>query len=200
MIDSACPVVCYSIYSSPIGDLLLTSDGEALTGQTAPASWPRRARGTRREGTCHVSSAAALAYWSPSAEPQLRGVCAVLPNRTQPVLSIRTKMARRTPYAGKRAPQGRDRQTPAGSRGPSATPPVASAAGTLPADFDPPGNGHQPLPEVAPGPGPGSRRALKNWRVRSRLILLVAIPTVTAMILGGFASSRRSRARWPTSG
>ena len=32
MIDSACPVVCYSIYSSPIGELLLTSDGEALTG------------------------------------------------------------------------------------------------------------------------------------------------------------------------
>ena len=32
MIDSACPVVCYSIYSSPIGELLLTSDGDALTG------------------------------------------------------------------------------------------------------------------------------------------------------------------------
>jgi methylated-DNA-[protein]-cysteine S-methyltransferase len=32
MIDSACPVVCYSIFSSPIGELLMTSDGEALTG------------------------------------------------------------------------------------------------------------------------------------------------------------------------
>jgi methylated-DNA-[protein]-cysteine S-methyltransferase len=32
MIDSACPVVCYSNFSSPIGELLLTSDGEALTG------------------------------------------------------------------------------------------------------------------------------------------------------------------------
>jgi methylated-DNA-[protein]-cysteine S-methyltransferase len=31
MIDSACPVVCYSVYSSPIGDLLMTSDGDALT-------------------------------------------------------------------------------------------------------------------------------------------------------------------------
>jgi len=31
-----------------------------------------------------------------------------------------------------------------------------------------------------------SRRALKNWRVRSRLLALVAIPTVTAIVLGGF--------------
>jgi signal transduction histidine kinase len=30
-----------------------------------------------------------------------------------------------------------------------------------------------------------SRRALKNWRVRSRLLLLIAIPTVTALALGG---------------
>ena len=34
-------------------------------------------------------------------------------------------------------------------------------------------------------PGGGSRRALKNWRVRSRLVLLIAIPTLTAVILGG---------------
>lgn len=34
MIDSACPVVCYTNYSSPIGELLLTSDGVALTGLT----------------------------------------------------------------------------------------------------------------------------------------------------------------------
>ena len=34
-------------------------------------------------------------------------------------------------------------------------------------------------------PGTGSRRALKNWRVRSRLVLLIAIPTLTAVILGG---------------
>jgi hypothetical protein len=31
----------------------------------------------------------------------------------------------------------------------------------------------------------GDRRALKNWRVRSRLLLLVAIPTLTAVVLGG---------------
>jgi signal transduction histidine kinase len=42
-----------------------------------------------------------------------------------------------------------------------------------------------------PGPGqapPGvrlSRRSLKNWRVRSRLLLLIIIPTLTAVVLGG---------------
>jgi hypothetical protein len=35
-------------------------------------------------------------------------------------------------------------------------------------------------------PGNSSRRALKNWRVRSRLLLLVVIPTLTAIALGGF--------------
>ena len=34
-------------------------------------------------------------------------------------------------------------------------------------------------------PAGSSRRALKNWRVRSRLVLLIAIPTLTAVILGG---------------
>ena len=39
--------------------------------------------------------------------------------------------------------------------------------------------------------GPGGQRggagrtSLKNWRVRSRLLLLIAIPTVTALVLGG---------------
>ena len=39
-----------------------------------------------------------------------------------------------------------------------------------------------------------SRRALKNWRVRSRLVLLVVIPTVTAVVFGGIqiASSLQS--------
>jgi signal transduction histidine kinase len=35
-----------------------------------------------------------------------------------------------------------------------------------------------------PGGGAG-RTSLKNWRVRSRLLLLIAIPTVTALVLGG---------------
>ena len=34
MIDSNRGGISYSVYSSPIGDLLLTSDGEALTGLT----------------------------------------------------------------------------------------------------------------------------------------------------------------------
>ncbi|MGH3302044.1 MAG: sensor histidine kinase, partial [Streptosporangiaceae bacterium] len=37
-----------------------------------------------------------------------------------------------------------------------------------------------------PHGGPAtSRRALKNWRVRSRLLLLIIIPTLTAVVLGG---------------
>jgi signal transduction histidine kinase len=62
-----------------------------------------------------------------------------------------------------------------------------------------------PAPGLAPGrdgsqPGAGSvprlasRRALKNWRVRSRLFLLVVIPTVTAVVAGAIfiASSAQS--------
>ncbi|HUA42108.1 MAG TPA: nitrate- and nitrite sensing domain-containing protein [Streptosporangiaceae bacterium] len=39
-----------------------------------------------------------------------------------------------------------------------------------------------PMP---PSGGRGSWRSLKNWRVRSRLLLLIIIPTLTAVILGG---------------
>ncbi|HEY2578445.1 MAG TPA: nitrate- and nitrite sensing domain-containing protein [Streptosporangiaceae bacterium] len=62
-------------------------------------------------------------------------------------------------------------------------------------------NGHlieAPAPPPAPDPAgqdsggraqaqgrKASRRQLKNWRVRSRLLLLVAIPTVTALVFGG---------------
>jgi signal transduction histidine kinase len=58
-------------------------------------------------------------------------------------------------------------------------------ASRAPADLD----GRQDGPEAggatqARRPG-GSRRALKNWRVRSRLVLLIAIPTLTAVVLGG---------------
>jgi signal transduction histidine kinase len=104
------------------------------------------------------------------------------------VLSIRTKKARGTKRAS------------AGSRALSATQPsapaqhAAPAGGTLPADFGPSDYGQQRASEAASGPRPGSRRALKNWRVRSRLFLLVTIPTVTAVILGGIriASSVQS--------
>jgi signal transduction histidine kinase len=40
----------------------------------------------------------------------------------------------------------------------------------------------------------GSRRALKNWRVRSRLVLLIAIPTLTAVVLGGTSILSYARA------
>jgi signal transduction histidine kinase len=50
------------------------------------------------------------------------------------------------------------------------------------------GGGQQPggqQPDAGPAPRPRSRRALRNWRVRSRLLLLVVIPTVTAVAAGG---------------
>jgi signal transduction histidine kinase len=47
-----------------------------------------------------------------------------------------------------------------------------------------PGSDGIPQPEVAAASRP-SRRGLKNWRVRSRLLLLIAIPTLTAIALGG---------------
>jgi signal transduction histidine kinase len=43
-------------------------------------------------------------------------------------------------------------------------------------------NGAGPRPAAAQTT---SRRALKNWRVRSRLLLLITIPTLTAVALGG---------------
>ncbi len=52
-------------------------------------------------------------------------------------------------------------------------------------------NGAEPRPAQA---RPSSRRALKNWRVRSRLLLLITIPTLTAVALGAIriASSVQS--------
>jgi signal transduction histidine kinase len=50
------------------------------------------------------------------------------------------------------------------------------------ADGAHPDSGHQ---VSARHGGAGSRRGLKNWRVRSRLVLLIAIPTLTALVLGG---------------
>ena len=47
------------------------------------------------------------------------------------------------------------------------------------------GPGGTPQPE-APVARPPSRHGLKNWRVRSRLLLLITIPTLTAVALGGF--------------
>ena len=55
----------------------------------------------------------------------------------------------------------------------------------------------QASPPAAPAPPPASRFALKNWRVRSRLLLLVLLPTLAAVILGGVsvvASARSAQA------
>ena len=73
-----------------------------------------------------------------------------------------------------------------------------AAAGAAPPDSSAP-EGVSPVPAGQPPgagetPRPASRRALKNWRVRSRLFLLVVIPTVTAVAAGGIfiASSVQS--------
>ncbi|HEY3734897.1 MAG TPA: nitrate- and nitrite sensing domain-containing protein [Streptosporangiaceae bacterium] len=60
----------------------------------------------------------------------------------------------------------------------------ASAAGPS-SDGDQDGRAGESAP-ASPLPGKGSRRSLKNWRVRSRVLLLVAIPTLAALVLGGF--------------
>jgi signal transduction histidine kinase len=45
------------------------------------------------------------------------------------------------------------------------------------------------VPQLGPSPSAqnAGRFALKNWRVRSRLLLLVLLPTLAALILGGFS-------------
>ena len=63
-----------------------------------------------------------------------------------------------------------------------------------------PHNGSSPAsPHPVPLPGRKSlQNGLKNWRVRSRLLLLVVLPTLSAVILGGFAvaASIRSAAAY----
>jgi signal transduction histidine kinase len=68
---------------------------------------------------------------------------------------------------------------------PSAAADGAAAPGSSAPDLFPtaPGGGWQP--GAGPTPRPASRRALKNWRLRSRLVLLVIIPTLTAVAAGG---------------
>jgi signal transduction histidine kinase len=58
-----------------------------------------------------------------------------------------------------------------------------SLARTASGDGAQPGTG--PQARTGQAPVPPSRRALKNWRVRSRLLLLVLIPTITAVAAGG---------------
>jgi len=68
---------------------------------------------------------------------------------------------------------------------PSAGADGAAAPGSLAPDLSPAARDGGQQPGAGPTPRPASRRALKNWRVRSRLFLLVIIPTVTAVAAGG---------------
>jgi signal transduction histidine kinase len=91
--------------------------------------------------------------------------------------------------------RSRSKKTPASSRlaeGQQA--PVGSAFGQAAAE--PPSGEGQDGRNGGPAPGgmphaeaPAARapigRGLKNWRVRSRLLLLITIPTLTAVVLGG---------------
>jgi signal transduction histidine kinase len=60
----------------------------------------------------------------------------------------------------------------------------ASPARRAPEGADPPPGDHQRAGSLPAAPARSSWRALKNWRVRSRLILLVSIPTAAAVALG----------------
>ncbi|MGW1763231.1 nitrate- and nitrite sensing domain-containing protein [Streptomyces sp. NPDC002073] len=50
----------------------------------------------------------------------------------------------------------------------------------------PPGQPEQAIPVAAAPQGPGSRLALQNWRISTRLVSLLALPVVAATSLGGF--------------
>ncbi|MHB1593313.1 MAG: nitrate- and nitrite sensing domain-containing protein, partial [Streptosporangiaceae bacterium] len=59
--------------------------------------------------------------------------------------------------------------------------------GSVPlSDAAPPAGARPPIGSVGqPVPSGGVLRSLRNWRVRSRLMALIAIPTVAAVVLGG---------------
>ncbi|MER7762161.1 nitrate- and nitrite sensing domain-containing protein [Streptomyces sp. NPDC097619] len=83
----------------------------------------------------------------------------------------RGKGKARTPKPGKGA-KGKDGQT-----GKAAVSPLAPQS--------PLGDGSA-ISGPAPHPGSGSRLALQNWRISTRLVSLLALPVVAATSLGGF--------------
>jgi hypothetical protein len=93
----------------------------------------------------------------------------------------RTKKSRRIPSAAV------ERHS-ANGHSAAAEEPVAAQNGSPPDVFSP-AAGDQQRDGAAPRARASSRRALKNWRVRSRLFLLVIIPTVAAVVLGGIRIS-----------
>ncbi len=72
----------------------------------------------------------------------------------------------------------RDKKERAGAPAESSAPSGRTASAVL----APPA---APEQQAKPAVQVSSRRALKNWRVRSRLLLLIIIPTLTALVLGG---------------
>jgi signal transduction histidine kinase len=93
----------------------------------------------------------------------------------------RTKKTRRIPSAAVRRESAETQ--------PAAAPEANTARdSSLPDVFGPSPSGQQ-REGTAPAPRATSRRALKNWRVRSRLFLLVIIPTIAAVVLGGIRIS-----------
>jgi signal transduction histidine kinase len=87
---------------------------------------------------------------------------------------------------------GRAARNQAGGRPDGAAPAGGASAGAAAggaragrANLGGPTAGDSAAPVQAPPGGQRSWRSLKNWRVRSRLLLLIIIPTLTAVILGG---------------
>jgi signal transduction histidine kinase len=68
---------------------------------------------------------------------------------------------------------------------PSAVADGAAALGSPAPGVFPAARGGDQQPGAGTASRPASRRALKNWRLRSRLVLLVIIPTLTAVAAGG---------------
>ena len=76
-----------------------------------------------------------------------------------------------------------DEQAPISSAfGRGDTGPIAGGAPDAQANGTPPGGASH---REAPRARSSGRGGLKNWRVRSRLLLLITIPTLTAVVLGG---------------
>src|SRR5258706_9918250 len=124
------------------------------------------------EGACHVGSAAVPACCETPTGPVVRGANAVL---------SRTKKTRSIPPAAVE-------QESATSHPAAAAGPAAAQRSSVPDVFTPSSGGQHREGAASPSRA-ASRRALKNWRVRSRLFLLVIIPTIAAVVLGGIRIS-----------
>ncbi|MEU2715032.1 nitrate- and nitrite sensing domain-containing protein [Streptomyces sp. NPDC007205] len=94
------------------------------------------------------------------------------------------------PMKGSSSPQHAQNpgQAPSGNGGERSGRPGASASSAATGG----GSGAAPTPAVKPpkGPtGPGSRMALRNWRISTRLVSLLALPVIAATSLGALRIS-----------